>query len=61
MLTWAFFATPRAHSTAVLSPGIGISAVRSFAISSALIDVSRSSGIPDENFGDESECKRKAS
>lgn len=42
MLTLAFVTILSAHSRAELSPGMGISAVASFAISSALIDASRS-------------------
>lgn len=42
MLTLAFLAILSAHSMVVLSPGMGISAVTSFATSSALIDASRS-------------------
>lgn len=51
ILTLAFFAILRAHSTAVVSPGMGISAVTGFAISSAMINASRGFMMSDERLG----------
>lgn len=51
ILTLAFFAILRAHSTVVVSPGMGILAVTGFAISSAMINASRGFMTSDERLG----------